>query len=247
LRVAYISDTETIPEDGPGDASVSRWRDDTETQVSGNPPCNTMYACGTNGLLSLLQNTGFASPLASRVVAAETPSPSATAQSNGVHAPLPYPAAPIHVTNVQNQTTSGPSTGAETSSSAAPAAIASSIPAPGMLSTPSKSSNSVPRAEINSLSQSIPNHASGNQTTSSSVAQTVEEQLAAARDQIAQLQNRVAKSDLAQSVQGAVGNVQAKAAQVIPQAENIEGYQLTVVLAVAVAAFSIGYLWHSWA
>lgn len=179
--------------------------------------------------------------------AGDIPSPSATPQANGVHASLPYPATPIHVTNVQNQTTSGPSTGAETSSFAAPAAIASSVPAPGMLSTPSKSSNSVPRAEINSLSQSTPNHASGNQTTSSSVAQTVEEQLNAARDQITQLQNRIAKSDLAQSVQGAVGTAQAKAAQVVPQVENIEGYQLTVVLAVAVAAFSVGYLWHSWA
>jgi hypothetical protein len=199
----------------------------------------------------LEQNAGFASPSTSRMISADASTPTATPKANGtVHAPLPYPATPIHVTNVQTQNapapapipaSSGPTAGAAPQSTYDPANVAKSLAGPGTLSTPSKSSNSVPRAEINSLSTD-----GNNQGAASSLVQTAEEQLAHARAQITSLQNQLASSDLGQKVKGAVGDVQAKAAQVVPAqvSENIEGYQLTVVLAVAFAAFSIGYLWQ---
>ena len=192
------------------------------------------------------------------MMSTDASTPTGTPKSNGgnVHASLPYPATPIHVTNVQTQntapavpTSSVPSSGP--ASAFDPAQVAKSMAGPGALSTPSKSSNSVPRAEINSLAT----HGGASSATpaqggaASSLVQTAEEQLAHARAQISQLQTQLASSDLGQRVKGAVGEVQAKAAQVVPSqvAESVEGYQLTVVLAVAVAAFSIGYLWHSWA
>lgn len=182
-------------------------------------------------------------------MSAEASTPTGTPRSNGnIQSSLPYPATPIHVTNVQTQhappvaASSGP---AQSTFDPVQAAKSVAGPGPGALSTPSKSSNSVPKAEFKSLSTS--NGAA--QGGASSLVQTAEEQLAHARAQISQLQTQLASSDLGQRVKGAVGDVQAKAAQVVPPqiAENVEGYQLTVVLAVAVAAFSIGYLWHSWA
>jgi hypothetical protein len=53
LRVAYISDTETIPEDAPGDASISRWREETETQVCSKCFHTSKSASLTDNLLSL--------------------------------------------------------------------------------------------------------------------------------------------------------------------------------------------------
>ena len=191
----------------------------------------------------LEQNAGFASPSTSRMISGDASTPTATPKANGaVHAPLPYPATPIHVTNVQTQNapapapipaSSGPTAGAAPQSTYDPANVAKSLAGPGTLSTPSKSSNS--------LSTN-----GNNQGAASSLVQTAEEQLAHARAQITSLQNQLASSDLGQKVKGAVGDAQAKAAQAVPAqvSENIEGYQLTVVLAVAFAAFSIGYLWQ---
>lgn len=151
----------------------------------------------------------------------------------------PYPATPVNITNIQNSTPSGPGIGNETF--ATPSGSARPNP-PAHVS----SRSGIPKAEIKSTANSglnsTPASAQSNTTTlAAQISHTVEEQLSVAKAEILKLQKQMSEGNL-----NLGEKARAAAVDVKQRTEQIEGYQLTVVLAVAVAAFSVGYLYHSW-
>lgn len=68
----------------------------------------------------------------------------------------------------------------------------------------------------------------------------MDEQLSVAKAEIAKLQRQVQERGFAETLKGAAVDVKHKTV------DQVEGYQLTVVVAVAVASFAMGYAYHGW-
>jgi hypothetical protein len=198
--------------------------------------------------------------------------------SSSIAPGLPYPAVPIHVTNVQTQnspsplgtapaqahelssgsrgaasgTTGAGAAGYELGDASQPKEQGAAVPSPAVISTSTSSAaitaptsaravdeskptaptlqrqNTVPKPEINSLAHTV--------------VHTVEDQLDHAKQEIMQLQRQLAESGFGQKVKSAVHDVGDRAESI--GVNGVQGYTFGVLLAVAVAAFAIGYLYN---